>query len=325
MAVSETGPVTTTRRAAMLGAVAFCSLTGARASATPSAPALALEEIGPGVFQRRGIDGEAAPANRDAIANIGFIIGRESVLVTDSGGSLADGRWLLGEIRARTDRPVRHVVISHVHPDHAFGAAAFADLAPDFVGHAGLAAALEMRGEYYRARLVEAIGPEAPESGGERVVLPTRPVGPSGATIDLGDRRLELQAHPRAHSGTDLSMHDREARLLFPADLLFVGRVPSLDGSLRGWLGVLDQLEALGARTAVPGHGPVAVAPGPAIADLRRYLTVLRDDVRAAIAAGRSIPETVGTAGASERGRWLLFDEYHGRNVTQAYKELEWE
>ena len=65
--------------------------------------------------------------------------------------------------------------------------------------------------------------------------------------------------------------------------------------------------------------------PAPAIAPLRRYLTTLRDDVRAAIAAGRSIGEAVETAGASERGRWALFDAYNGRNVTQAYKELEWE
>ena len=120
-------------------------------------------------------------------------------------------------------------------------------------------------------------------------------------------------------------MLDAEAGLLLPADLLFVGRVPSLDGSLNGWLAELDGLETLGARTAVPGHGPLAVEPARAIGDLRRYLTTLRDDVRAAIAAGRSIEETVETAGRSEEGRWTLFDDYHGRNVTMAYKELEWE
>jgi hypothetical protein len=33
----------------------------------------------------------------------------------------------------------------------------------------------------------------------------------------------------------------------------------------------------------------------------------------------------VQTVGKSERGRWKLFDAYHGHNVTQAFKELEWE
>jgi hypothetical protein len=38
-----------------------------------------------------------------------------------------------------------------------------------------------------------------------------------------------------------------------------------------------------------------------------------------------TIEEAVNVVGQSERGKWALFDDYHGRNVTQAYKELEWE
>jgi glyoxylase-like metal-dependent hydrolase (beta-lactamase superfamily II) len=155
--------------------------------------------------------------------------------------------------------------------------------------------------------------------------MPTRAVGPEGATIDLGGRRLELRAHAPAHTSADLSMLDPEAGLLFPADLVFVGRVPSLDGSPGGWLDALDALESLGARSVVPGHGPALVEVPAAIAPLRRYLTTLRDDVRAAIAEGRTLVETTATAGLSERGKWALFDDYNGRNVTQAYKELEWE
>ena len=309
------GTFPTTRRGAMLGAACLCCLPSAGLGAG------VLEEVSPGVFVRRGPDAEASPANLGGIANIGFVIGRDAVLVTDAGGSLADGAWLRGEIRARTDRPIRHVVISHVHPDHAFGAGAFVEDGPEFIGHAGLAPALAARGEFYRERLAAILGPE--EAG--PVVMPTREVGPEGATVDLGDRRLRLHAHPTAHTTCDLSMVDPDAGLLFPADLLFVGRVPSLDGSLKGWLGELDALEALGARKAVPGHGPALVEPAPAIADLRRYLVTLRDDVRAAVAAGQPIGAATVTAAAGERGSWALFDEYNGRNVTQAYKELEWE
>jgi quinoprotein relay system zinc metallohydrolase 2 len=305
----------TTRRDALLGAACLCCV-----------PALArgaqiLDEVAPGVFIRRGPDAEATAANLGGIANIGFVIGRDAVLVTDPGGSLADGAWLRTEIRARTDRPIRHVVMSHVHPDHAFGAGAFLEDAPEFIGHARLADELAVRGEYYRERLAGILGPDAAGP----VVMPTRAVGPEGATVDLGDRRLALTAHPPAHTRSDLSMFDEDAGLLFPADLLFVGRVPSLDGSLSGWLAELDALEAIGARAAVPGHGPALVAPAPAIAPLRRYLATLRDDVRSAIAEGRGVTETAATAALSERGDWALFDDYNGRNATAAYKELEWE
>jgi quinoprotein relay system zinc metallohydrolase 2 len=299
----------------MVGAACLCCLPGLARGANR------IDEVSPGVFVRRGPDAEATPANAGGIANIGFIVGRDAVLVTDPGGSLADGAWLRGEIRARTGRPIRFVVVSHVHPDHAFGAAAFVEDAPEFVGHPGLAAALAARGAFYRDRLAEIVGSENVGP----VVMPTRVVGPDGTTIDLGGRRLRLLAHPVAHSTCDLSMLDAAAGLLFPADLLFVGRVPSLDGSLTGWLAELETLESFGAAGAVPGHGPALVDPAPAIADLRRYLATLRADVRRAIAAGQPIGATVETAASSERGRWALFDDYHGRNVTRAYKELEWE
>lgn len=308
-------PLATTRRDALLGAACLCCLP------VPGRAAPAMEEVAPGVFVRRGPDAEATAENLDGIANAGFVIGRDAVLVTDPGGSAADGARLRAEIRARTDRPIRHVVLSHVHPDHCFGAGAFAGDAPEVVGHARLREELSVRADFYRDRLTEILGPEAAGTP----VMPTRVVGPEGATLDLGDRRFRLTAHPAAHTRSDLSMLDPDAGLLFPADLLFVGRIPSLDGSLAGWLGELDALEALGARAAVPGHGPTLVEPAPAIAALRRYLTTLRDDVRAAIAAGRSLTETTGTAALSERGAWTLFDDYNGRNVTQAYKELEWE
>ena len=81
------------------------------------------------------------------------MIGRDAVLVTESGGSLADGAWLRAEIRTRTDRPIRHVVLSHVHPDHAFGAGAFLGDGPEFIGHARLVDELAARGDFYRARL----------------------------------------------------------------------------------------------------------------------------------------------------------------------------
>jgi quinoprotein relay system zinc metallohydrolase 2 len=311
----EPRPFATTRRDALIGAACLCCLPGVAGAAQR------VDEPSPGVFVRRGPDEEATARNLGGIANIGFVIGRDAVLVTDPGGSLADGAWLRAEIRARTDRPIRHVVISHVHPDHSFGAGAFTGDGPDFVGHPLLADELAVRGDFYRAGMAELVGAENVGP----VVMPTRTVGPQGATIDLGGRRLVLRAHPPAHTHSDLSMLDPDAGLLFPADLLFVGRIPSLDGSLMGWLAELDALEALGARSAVPGHGPALVEPAAAIAPLRRYLTTLRDDVRGAIAEGRTLAEATGTAGLSERGNWALFDDYNGRNVTQAYKELEWE
>jgi quinoprotein relay system zinc metallohydrolase 2 len=304
------------RRTALAGSLCLCC---APRPGRAAAPAM-LQEIDRGIFVRRGLDEEASAANRNAIANIGFIVGDRSVLVTDPGGSLADGRWLRAEIRKRTDKPVSHVVMSHVHPDHCFGAAAFAGDAPAFVGHRKLRAALATRGDYYRKRLLEVM----PADQVGEVVYPTLEVA-EVSTVDLGGRTIRLTAHGTAHSSCDLSLQDGRSGILFPADLLFVGRVPSLDGSLLGWLKELDRLKASGAARATPGHGPPVVPFAPALADLTRYLTGLRDETRKAIADGRSLDQAAASASQAERGDWRLFDEYNARNVTEAYKELEWE
>jgi quinoprotein relay system zinc metallohydrolase 2 len=277
-------------------------------------------QVAPGDFVRAGACADATQANRDGIANIGFIVGGEAVAVIDPGGSLADGRDLRAAIRARTALPIRYVIMTHDHPDHVFGGQAFLADHPVFVGHWRLPAGMQTRAGYDHARLAALLGEAATGD----------PVTPSllvhdRATLDLGGRALVLQAWPIAHSDSDLTVLDQRTATLWTGDLLFSGRIPALDGSLAGWLRVLDQIVALPAARAVPGHGPPAV-PWPAGAsDERRYLTVLTRDVRAAIAAGQDITGAVATAGATERGKWALFDAYHGRNVTEAYQELQWE
>jgi hypothetical protein len=97
-----------------------------------------------------------------------------------------------------------------------------------------------------------------------------------------------------------------------------------LDGSIRGWLAVLDELGAIPAQRMVPGHGSVSDWPG-ALADERRYLEKLAADVRGLIAGGKSITVAADSAAASERSHWALFDDFNARNATAAFSEIEWE
>jgi len=313
-------PTSLSRRDVLLGACACCVSSIARGAASAAEQTLTTDEVATGIHIRHGVDEDATPANSGAIANIGFIIGKQAVAVMDPGGSLIDGQRLRATIRKVTKLPIRYVVMSHVHPDHIFGAGAFVDDKPQFVGHALLPNALAQRGEYYRVRLDQQLG----KGQAGPVVAPTLLVKDK-SEIDLGGRTLEITAHGTAHTDCDLSVLDRQTRTLLLSDLLFVKRVPSLDGSLKGWLAELAKLKTVAARRAVPGHGPTGVDWPEASRDLERYLATLQKETRAAIAKGVEIDQASRTVALSERDQWTLFDDYNGHNVTRAYKELEWD
>jgi quinoprotein relay system zinc metallohydrolase 2 len=315
------GLLMTRRRALLSGACAcLCSVRALPQRTQSAARVFAMEEVAAGIHVRRGLDEDATTRNEDGIANIGFIVGRDCVAVIDPGGSLNDGQSLRATIRQATRLPIRYVVMSHVHPDHIFGAAAFEEDKPQFVGHARLPRALALRGEYYRKRLEEVLGKERAGP----VVTPTMLVQ-DHAEVDLGGRVLALTAHGIAHTDCDLSVIDRATGTLLPADLLFVRRVPALDGSLKGWLKQLGALQAVRARRAVPGHGPTSVDWPTGGQDLERYLSTVLRETKAAITKGMDLDAAVQTVAQGERSRWKLFDDYNGHNVTQAFKELEWD
>jgi quinoprotein relay system zinc metallohydrolase 2 len=300
----------------------FALLAGLAPAWADRAEPLPVSEIADGIFVYQAPYALARPANEGAIANVGFIVGREAVAVIDTGGSLRAGRRLLAAVRARTALPIRYVINTHMHPDHVLGNAAFAAENPRFVGQHKLVRALAVRADTYLAAAHSELGESA--FAGTTIVPPD--LGVDGAvSLDLGGRRIELEAHPTAHTDNDLTVLDEQTGTWFLGDLLFIGHVPALDGRLKGWLALLERLRGRSAARVVPGHGPAA-APWPdALASQERYLRVLEAGVRDALKAGRSISDTAASVGLSEESAWALFDSFHRRNAVSAYKELEWE
>jgi quinoprotein relay system zinc metallohydrolase 2 len=282
---------------------------------------LPVEEIAPGLFVHVGTTAVMTRENEGAIANIGFIIGSDAVAVIDTGGSVREGRRLLAAIRARTEKPIRYVINTHGHPDHVFGNAAFLETGADFVGHKNLPLALAARGQFYIDAFRRIMGDNLI---GEVRIIPPKILVDGTLKLDLGHRNLILRAWPTAHSDSDVTVLDEQSRTLFAGDLVFLTHVPVVDGSIRGWIMVIDALGAISAQRLVPGHGPVSDWPG-ALVDERRYLDRLATDVRALVARGKPITAAADTAAASERSRWELFDDYNARNATAAFSEIEWE
>ncbi len=292
------------------------------ASATGHAAALPVSEIAPGVFVHTGKTLALDAPGHDDIANIGFVVGARCVAIIDSGGSVRVGHSLRAAVQEHTTLPVCYVINTHVHVDHVLGNLAFKDDRAQFVGHQALGAALARSREFFLKNYAADFAQPADPG---QIIAPDRTVDVgSEVRLDIGQRQLALRAWPRAHTDCDLTVFDQASGTLWTGDLLFVGRTPVLDGSLKGWLAASAELARLPVRHVVPGHGPASSDLSAALAPQRRYLEALLQGVRAALSEGKPLQEAV-SAVQPQKSSWQLWDQTHPRNVARAYQELEWE
>ncbi|MFC7704146.1 quinoprotein relay system zinc metallohydrolase 2 [Plastorhodobacter daqingensis] len=288
-----------------------------RCAPAGSAPVLPLTALSAAVLVHQGAPGLPSRENRGAIANLAVVIGERSVAVIDAGASRAQGEALYAAIRAMSDLPISHLILTHMHPDHSFGAEVFREAGAEIIAAPGFAAALEARFDGYLESYGRQIGAEA--LLGTRIALPDR--GVREEVVDLGGQTLVLRAVATAHTDNDLTILHHESGTLFAGDLVFAGLAPTLDGALAGWLGWLsDPPEAV---RVVPGHGPASLPWPQGRAATEHYLTALRDQIHAALEAGR--PMSAVLDDPPPPGEWLDLDMVHPRNAAAAYKELEWE
>ncbi len=284
---------------------------------------LAIEKVAEGVYVHRGVHEDLDEGYHGDICNISFVVGEQGIAVIDTGGSIKVGQQLLQSIRAVSSLPILYVINTHVHPDHIFGNAAFVADKAQFVGHYKLPDAMQQREAAYMRINQQWL---KQDFAGSAMIKPSVLVKDE-MQIDLGKRVLTLRANPTAHTNSDLTVFDQQSATLWTGDLLFNQRTPSIDGDIKGWLKLIPQLASTPAKQVVSGHGVLASGQTwqQALQLQQDYLNSLLQDVRASIAKGVSMQQTMQSAGQSQRGNWQLFEIINPRNVNMIYPALEWE
>jgi glyoxylase-like metal-dependent hydrolase (beta-lactamase superfamily II) len=263
--------------------------------------------------------------------NVGAIEGEDFLVCIEARATPTAARRWLDRLRERTDKPVRHLVLTHYHAVRTLGASAFD--ANGIIAHENTRALIAERGredwlsEYGRMpRLFEE--PETiPGLTWPTVTFSDR------LTIPLGGDRgeVELRFCGRGHTAGDVVAWLPHQRILFAGDLvesqaaLYTG-----DAFHDEWAtSTLDRVAALGAEQLVGGRGAPArdrTEVDAAIAQSRHFLDELRRTVGTAHLSGGTVKDAFEAAHAAlapRYGRWPIFEHCMPFNVQRYWDECD--
>lgn len=198
----------------------------------------------------------AGPGNSFA-ANAGIIIGSDGILVVDTLISAKEARKFMADIRKVSSKPIRYVVDTHYHLDHAFGNGEFAKAGVIIIAHAADRKNLEEKGESTLKRAKE-FGLTEEDMRGTEIALPALTFT-DRMSVYLGDEEVELIYLCPSHTKGSVMVYLPKSKVLFTGDIVFSDFHPYLaEGDLEGWIRNLDYILSLDVKTIVPGHGPIS-------------------------------------------------------------------
>lgn len=286
-----------------------------------------LRQLSPHVWMIWSPDGFPTPENRGMMCNMTFVVGREGVMVLDSGGSLQIGEMALRQLARLTDKPVVGVVNSHYHGDHWLGNHAYREAygakLPIYAHPRTIEAIRGVQGSAWKS-MMEKWTNQA--TVGTEIVPPNTPVE-HGATLSLGDVTLGLHHYGTAHTPADICVEVVEDGLTYVGDVAMDRRIANMDdGSYVGTFKYYDELERnTRSRIWVPGHGE----PGPDVLKHNRALFEgIYFNCEQAVKAGQGMEEAkamvlkdprVASRAAATKG----FESNIGKYVSLAYLEAE--
>ncbi|MDO9308603.1 MAG: MBL fold metallo-hydrolase [Deltaproteobacteria bacterium] len=226
-----------------------------------------LTRLADNVYSYVGVK-DSSPGNSFA-ANAGIVIGSDAVLVVDTLISAKEGERFLADIRKVTNKPIKYVVNTHTHLDHAFGNCVFAKIGATVISHSADRALLEKVG----AGILQNSGNyglKTEDMAGTVITLPSLAFSEQ-LTIDLGDETVELIRTGPSHTEGSVVVHVPSRKLLFSGDILFTDFHPYLaDGDIYGWAKNIDALMAMDLEKIVPGHGPLSTKKD--LREMKEYL-----------------------------------------------------
>ncbi len=238
-------------------------------------PPMQPQQAAPGAWYVQGLSEAGSSANQNFIANAGFVVTAQGVVVIDALGTPALAQRMLDQIRRITTQPVSHVIVTHYHPDHFYGLQTFKAMGARIIAHR--AARDYLHSEQAQARLAASRQTMAPWVDNQTRLIDADDWLDAERTLSVGGVLFQIKPMGPAHTPEDLVVYLPEKKLLFAGDLVFGNRVPFVGQSDSGqWAKALDALLSFDATVIVPGHGPASTQARADLQLTRDYLLHLR-------------------------------------------------
>ncbi len=240
--------------------------------------------------------------------NVAVQIGKDGVVLVDA-GSADKADALVAAIRGLTDRPIRYVINTGADPDHVGGNAKVAKAGRTIfplgnetasaMTNDGAAAILATENVLRRMSAPSGRTPPYPAAA-----LPTEAFHQPRSYMYLNGEGIETLHQPAAHTDGDAVVFFRRSDVVVAGDIIDTDRFPVIDvdrgGSVQGEIDALDKIVELaipsipliwqeGGTYVIPGHGRVYGQLD--VVEYRDMVIIIRDRIRAMIAAGRTLDE----------------------------------
>jgi cyclase len=278
-----------------------------------------VKEIAPGVFFRYssiGVPFEKVPFGG---SNNIWIVFEDYVLVYDANFPKEAGD-VIADIRKTTDKPIRYVLDSHHHGDHAYGNAVFAKEGATIIAHRLCAELLRTKGPQEFADAGK--GKTGRKDIANSYLKQPSLIFDDKLVLDDGKQRAELLHFGHAHTQGDALLYLPKHKILCTGDACTNGPFNYLGhGDSASWIRVLDRAQQLDVKIVCPGHGPLAGKE--LLAKQQRYFIELRQQVQKGIDAGKDLKDIQKSLDMPWHKEWTTIEaSTRGPETKHVYDEL---
>jgi glyoxylase-like metal-dependent hydrolase (beta-lactamase superfamily II) len=274
----------------------------------------------------------------------------DGIILTDT-NSTADAEWLKGQLAQRfPGKPVRYIIMSHYHFDHALGTQVFPDakvvssdetvkklksLNLRYAPPPGNSTDLDADNRFSRSEARNFLVPEFEQFDSNKdgyvdaaelnAGIHTPDITFTGRmTLRLGDSRVELIERPGRSGGVGgmVDSYFPDEKVLFlndylPPHRIYPGWANFDHAPLSEWIAAIDQLQSLDFLMYVSSHWEDGTKQD--LIDLGSFYRDLQSAVRRGIAAGQSEPQLEHSVKLDAYSDWADYGANLAANIAAAY------